>query len=192
MINLSQFDEAEIVAKHFGSFVGHFVDIGAGNGVALSNTFQLGLAGWRGLLVEASPTSFAELVDNYANRGYIHLVNAALWTERKLMRFHYNPTYYSSLIEQDVPGRYDAHYWVQTVTAVHLAAIQPECDFCSVDIEGADILVFPSLIAAYPNCQLWCVEHGNKPLLRIDWKEMFDKYGLKIVADTPENYICAP
>jgi len=187
--NLSQFNEEQIISDFFGDFVGHFVDVGASSGVALSNTFALGQKGWRGLLVEASPIHFQNLVANYTHRGYFKLLLAALWYERKIMPFNLNPTWYSSLIHKDEPGLYAGQYYVPTVIAEDLKAIQPECDFLSVDIEGVDIHVFPSLMAAYPECRLVCVEHGNNATLREQWLEMFKRYGLSVLGETPENYL---
>jgi len=189
--NLSQFNEATIVDSFFGDYVGKFIDIGCSSGVALSNTFQLGLKGWHGLLVEASPIHFASLMANYIHRGGFQFVNAALWTERSLMRFHLNPYFYSSLLHKDEPGLFIGSYWVNTVTAEDLLSMQAEADFITIDIEGADILVFPSLIRAYPRCRLWCVEHANKDNIRQDWKRLFSIHRLKIVAETPENYLVA-
>jgi len=189
MHNLSQFNEDQIILNYFGDHVGFFVDVGASSGVALSNTFYLGLKHWKGLLVEASPTHFATLMANYVNRGGIELVNAAIWTERKMMRFFFNQWFYSSLIEKKEAGLYQACYWVQTCTADDLKAIQPECDVLSLDIENADIIVFPSLMAAYPKCRLVVVEHAKDPGLKARWMEQFAKFKLQVIAETPENYI---
>lgn len=186
---LSQFGESEIIANYFGSFVGSFIDCGSAGGVALSNTFELGLRGWRGLFVEPSPIHFQNLLANYHHRGGFEFLNAALWTDRKLMKFNLNSGFLSSLIASDEPERYQARYHLRTVTADDLKAIQPEADFVSLDIEGADIEVFPSLVKVYPDARLFCVEHGGKPLLRIDWKEAFDKHGLEIIHESPENFI---
>lgn len=44
---------------------GYFIDIGAHNGVHLSNTYALEtFFGWKGLLIEANPNSYSELVKN--------------------------------------------------------------------------------------------------------------------------------
>jgi len=189
MTNLSQFNEQQIIADHFGSHVGTFLDVGAAGGVSLSNTFALGLAGWHGLLVEASPTRFAELARNYVHRGGFKFLNAALWTERKLMQFHWNEGLYSSLIHKDEPGLFTSTYWVPTVTAQDLKDIQPECDFLSLDIEGADMLVFPSLMEQFGGCKLVCVEHASKDQIKAGWLIMFQNFGWKVIAETPENYI---
>lgn len=190
-MHTSQANEFDIISRYFGGHVGHFIDIGCSSGVALSNTFELGLLNWHGLLIEASPSHFQNLLSNYVNRGGFEFLNAALWTERKMMKFHYNQWFYSSLIEKDEANLYQAHYWVPTVVAADLIAIQPHADFISIDIEGADIDVFPSLVAAYPHCSLYCVEHAKDEALKIRWKAMFHSYNLKIVGETIENYIVA-
>lgn len=188
---ISQFNEAEIIAAHFGGHIGTFLDIGASSGVALSNTFELGLKGWHGLLVEASPIHFQNLVANYIHRGGFQFLNAALWTERKLMKFHLNNYFYSSLIEKEEPNLYHAHYYVPTVVAEDLKSIQDKAEFISLDIEGADILVFPSLMRAYPDCRLVCVEHANNGALKEEWKKRFAEHGLRVIGETPENYLAA-
>lgn len=191
MTHLSQDNESEIIANYFGSHIGKFVDIGCSGGVSLSNTFQLGLLGWHGLLVEASPTHFANLIQNYTHRGGFRFVNAAVWHERKIMQFNFNFGFYSSLIYKDEPGLFSAQYYVPTVIAEDLKAIQPECDILSLDIESADIIVFPSLMDAYPHCKLCVVEHAKDNGLKARWLEMFERYGLHVIATTPENFIAS-
>lgn len=191
MTHLSQDNEAAIIAEYFGSHIGKFVDIGCSGGVSLSNTFQMGLLGWHGLLVEASPTHFANLIQNYTHRGGFRFVNAAVWHERKIMQFNYNAGFYSSLIYKEEPGLFAAQYYVPTVIAEDLKAIQPECDLLSLDIESADIIVFPSLMESYPNCKLCVVEHAKNPDVRAEWVRLFSQFGLKVIAETNENYICA-
>jgi hypothetical protein len=60
-----------------------------------------------------------------------------------------------------------------------------------LDIEGADIEVFPSLAAAYPNCKVWCVEHGKDDALKLRWEQLFSQHKLRHIAQTPENFIVA-
>lgn len=191
MKHLSQFNEAEIIQTFFNGRVGKFIDIGASSGVSLSNTFELGLLGWHGLFVEASPTHFANLLTNYIHRGGFQFINGAFWTEHKLMKFHYNPYFYSSLIHKDEPGLFTGSFHVRTVTAKDLLELQPTADFISLDIEGADVHVFPSLIEAYPNVRLVCVEHAKNPSIKQKWNELFARFRFKIIAETPENYIAS-
>jgi FkbM family methyltransferase len=60
----SQNSEEQIIKDYFGGFVGAFLDVGANDGVTLSNTRALAEAGWCGVLVEPSPQAFARLKEN--------------------------------------------------------------------------------------------------------------------------------
>src|SRR5688572_24675567 len=66
-MNYSQNSEQEIIINLFkGKRNGTFLDIGANDGVTLSNTFALANNyGWTGLLVEASPKAYERLLKNY-------------------------------------------------------------------------------------------------------------------------------
>ena len=82
MTNYSQNDEQAVITAYFGSTIGKFLDIGAYDGVKLSNTRALLEQGWTGTLVEPSPIVFTQLMANtvdYADK--VNLVNAAVTTE---------------------------------------------------------------------------------------------------------------
>jgi hypothetical protein len=71
-------DEEAIIAELFGP--GRLplrhefcVDIGAGDGLTMSNTHFLYAGGWRGLAVEYNPLSFARLAQVYANAPKVEL-----------------------------------------------------------------------------------------------------------------------
>ena len=57
----SQNKEDEIVLNYFGDFVGVLLDIGANDGITLSNSRLLIERGWEADLVEPSPNAFAKL-----------------------------------------------------------------------------------------------------------------------------------
>lgn len=189
MTHLSQFNESEIILEFFsGNNTGAFVDIGAASGVALSNTYELGLRGWHGLLVEPSPICFAQLVANYHHRAGFKLLNAAVWTERIVTQFNLNQTFFSSLIPND-DGRFIGNYFLSTVVAEDLKRIQEDCEFLSLDAEGSDLEIFPSLMEAYKDVKLICVEHSNKELTRLAWMDRFQHYGFTVLAETSENFL---
>ena len=84
MTDTSQYGEAAAIVAHFAGRVGRFLDVGAYNGKALSNTWPLAELGWSGVCVEPSPEPFCGLMRNYAGNDRVKLVNAALgagaWT----------------------------------------------------------------------------------------------------------------
>lgn len=54
-------------------FSGTFIELGAYNGLVFSNTIALEqCAGWRGLLIEANPVNYADLVQSNRSSEYVH------------------------------------------------------------------------------------------------------------------------
>lgn len=59
----AQGKEDVILLRLFGEkHRGYFVDVGANNGVFISNTYTLYRQGWRGICIEPNPEAFAKLV----------------------------------------------------------------------------------------------------------------------------------
>lgn len=83
----SQNGEDKWIEEHWSELglpdIGTFVDVGASNGVDLSNTKWLEDKGWRGLCIEPHPLSFAEL---YHNRTCA-ISNAAVGSEEGFADF---------------------------------------------------------------------------------------------------------
>lgn len=52
----------------------HFVDIGAGNGIDMSNTYLLAANGWRGLSIEIDANNFARMAVTYQHFSWITLL----------------------------------------------------------------------------------------------------------------------
>lgn len=77
----SQNDEEAVIAKFFQGRTGRFLDIGAHDGVRLSNTRRLAENGWGGTLVEPSPGPFSALMDAYKGRDDVKLIHAAVLPE---------------------------------------------------------------------------------------------------------------
>jgi hypothetical protein len=54
----SQNNEQEIILNFFNGRIGRYLDIGAFDGVAASNTLALAELGWQGTVIEPSPWVF--------------------------------------------------------------------------------------------------------------------------------------
>lgn len=65
----SQHNEQEIILNFFNGRIGRYLDIGAFDGVSMSNTLALAELGWNGHLIEASPWVFKRLKQNYEDRN---------------------------------------------------------------------------------------------------------------------------
>lgn len=84
----SQHNEEKIILDFFGlNYKGIFLDIGAYDGVFISNTYQLWKNGWFGIYVEPSTNSFLSLQKNITNN--CQLFNTAIVADnRRLVKFY--------------------------------------------------------------------------------------------------------
>lgn len=69
MKDFSQNGEGKIIADYFGGFVGTLLDIGANDGMTLSNSRGLIEAGWSGVLVEPAAIAFSKLTKLYVKNA---------------------------------------------------------------------------------------------------------------------------
>lgn len=73
----SQYEQDKKVFYHLnGKKDGFFVDIGAHDGIALSNTFAFEQLGWKGICVEANPDTFEKLKKNRTCDSYNYAVTS--------------------------------------------------------------------------------------------------------------------
>jgi len=67
----SQLDQDKIVLQHYNNkSTGYFVEIGAWDGIQLSNTYAMEKLGWTGICVEPLPDRYSELVKNRSCKTY--------------------------------------------------------------------------------------------------------------------------
>ena len=74
----SQNLEQNYILEYFKDKRGTFIDIGANDGLTLSNTRALAELGWRGVFVEPSPKSFEMLKKNYEGLKGFYFYQVAL------------------------------------------------------------------------------------------------------------------
>ena len=78
----SQNNEEQIILNYFSGKKGTFLDIGANDGVTLSNVRALAELGWKGALIEPSKISYDKAVKNYKDYKWINIYNCALLIHR--------------------------------------------------------------------------------------------------------------
>lgn len=115
---------------------GFFVDIGAYNGVHISNTYFLEQMGWQGICVEANHQTFKDLCKNRASQN----INTAIFDKDGFCMFKDNDLYGGI----DTVGR--------EMPCKTIATVLSDCnapaviDYLSLDIEGGEaaaLSVFP-------------------------------------------------
>jgi FkbM family methyltransferase len=119
---------------------GYFVDVGAHDGLELSNTFLLEKRyGWNGVCVEANPETFERLT---ANRS-AECVNACLADKPGTVQFSMNAMHSGIVGVTDEELGEVVNVEAQTLDNVLEACNAPSrIDYLSVDVEGAEDQVF--------------------------------------------------
>jgi FkbM family methyltransferase len=195
----SQNDEERVILEYFKDFKGTFCDIGANDGVTLSNTYALALQGWNGVYVEASPKAYARLYENIKLNAQVF--PNAVGKEFGKLKFNESgqqlgvgDTSLVSTFHQSEMDRFKKSVRYQTITVscvtwdhiIDNAKYKP-FDFISMDIEGCELEVLPQMDLSA--VELFCIEWNSRP----DLKKAYDPYfeGFKVIYTSPENLIYA-
>jgi FkbM family methyltransferase len=175
---------------------GYFIDIGAYDGITISNTFALEKIGWKGVCVEPVP----EIYDILKKNRKCECINAAIYNEDgKTLDFiqtkggrsgfitDMNDSMISAAESEGIIGRYS----VKTITFENLMRNNnvKHVDFMSIDVEGAEFAVLDSIDFNKYKFDLITIEnnHGKNKLR--DY--MFSK-GYKILLDLGVDILFIP
>jgi FkbM family methyltransferase len=156
----SQWVEDDITLALFGDHPdGVYIDVGAFDGITLSNTYCLDQLGWHGICIEADPQTYETLV---ANRPRAHCIHAAAVGDPKqhTVAYHRDDKVLHSGVKPNLTGMADFYRqqgWEWTgwqtleVPAITLAKALTQhplehVDMLSVDTEGTEL----DILQAFP------------------------------------------
>lgn len=201
-MSYSQNDEEDFIVQFFAGRTGTFLDVGAFDGVGLSNTRRLLELGWRGVLVEPAAHNFVKLMANcqpYADQ--VILVQAAVSNQSILNRLTrlwiddtpdrpWSTTINSGLLEiGSVMRPSPLNVQVPTISINRLLTFGP-FHFISIDAEWEDLAILKEMFTTQ-ECAMICVEPRNA-MEREEMKGLLTSkagYGFTIAKETPENII---
>ena len=137
-----------------------FIDLGACDGIHMSNTRLFAEIGWSGVFVEPSKHYFKQLQENYSHRKNINTINAAIGPLNGKVEFYFNPKNpdLSSIIGFDGAEK----YYVDVITFNKLFC-NPKFNntgILSIDVEGIDTLILKAALESDIDIQIIIIE-GN-------------------------------
>lgn len=173
----SQCDEDKIIAQHFApDYKGICIDIGAADGIGLSNTYYFEKHGWKCVCVEPNPWMFEKL-----NKNRKHAINAAVGLNNnrevdfKVVTLQGgNQTAISSLEVDQRLMQSHAHFNPQ----INIIKVQERTldsilkdfdwishvDFVTIDTEGTELDVLKGFNIDKWSPKLFCIENNfNDP-----------------------------
>lgn len=196
----SQYDEEKYILEFFQGRTGSFLDIGAWDGVAASNTRALSLLGWNGLLVEPCPLQFDNLLKNTEFLPGLICMNSAVSDRRELRKFHLQDDWGGTLNDEILKENLRktiADFYVLTVAPHDLVEIGRRegmaFEFVSIDAEWMDYEILKGFQGLLINTELICIEIWREKFSPTDpIPSLCSEYGFnRTIARTPTNLIVA-
>jgi FkbM family methyltransferase len=195
----SQNNEQDIILQYFGNRKGFFLDIGANDGITLSNTYALQLQEWKGVLIEPSEEAFNRIKVRYGVQKF----NVAIGTEDGHCTFHEMGNHLNagdvsllSTIKKTELKRWPGVEFKERMTEVWtyktLLKHSPLkfFDFISIDAEGVDYEILEQIDLKYTD--MVCIEHNSNADLFQLIKTYCNNAGLyKCLLNNLENVIWA-
>jgi len=168
MTNYSQNNEQEHILQYFADkSIGHFLDIGAYDGITFSNTRSLVELGWSGVMVEPSPDSFLNLCKLYSENSRVILVNVALSLKSGINTFHCTHGDAISTVNCEShlrkwSGANFQSFFINTLsTKDFFEKFGTNYDFINIDVEGNNLDILSSVLSLGVRPKLMCVEHDG-------------------------------
>ena len=192
----SQHDEENIIVEKMGNVTGKFIDIGAYDGKAFSNTLRLLELGWSGVMVEPSPGAFLGLIQNTAPHWErVELINAAITVDGGLREWWDFGGDAIGTLDVAHRDKWQAKisglatkFLINTLGAAAFFKQYGPASFINLDVEGCNWELFQRLPFTWPQLVLICVEFDDK---EGEMVSLAVGHGFRRIHATPENLILA-
>ena len=191
-----------IISKYGSDFKGCILDLGANDGITLSNSRYFIENGWKGVLIEAGKSPYEKLMTTVLPNTVV--INCAIGNQDGFLTFYESTNLLSSndvgLVSSLVAD--ETQRWRKE--GIGFTEYQVECfnwesfrnkfhlnsqnfDIISIDIEGMDYDVLIQMNLEELGCKVLCIEFNG-----IDRQKYVDyalKHGMTLVHQNPENLI---
>ena len=202
MKRYSQSLEQDYILDYFKGKTGTFIDIGANDGVTLSNTRALAEIGFKGVFVEPSPKSFERLKKNYEGLKGFYFYNVALGDHNGNAILQESSSLLTSAdiglvstFEASEMQRFKSICTYEPVTVkmfkwkTFMNRMQKikTFDFINLDVEGFEMHILPDIDLSQTS--MICLEWNSKTSLKAIYEEYLA--GFKLIYTSGENLIYA-
>ena len=170
----SQFGEDKIIEEYFGKdYVGGCIDVGASNGVSISNTLGFEENGWYCLCIEPNPMYFNDLKQNRSNAVEYAISNRNDEMIFKIVNLGNNieDAVSALTLDKKLLDQFDAGGWPIKITPILVKTITLDncieqfykydtIDFISIDTEGTELDVLKGFSIQKWNPKLLVIENN--------------------------------
>lgn len=191
-----------IVSKYGSDFKGTILDLGANDGITLSNSRYFIENGWNGILVEAGKLPYQKLMTTILPKTIA--INCAIGNQDGFLTFYES----NNLLNNDDIGLVSSLISEETQrwrnAGVGFTEYQVECftwesfrdkfhlksqnfDIISIDIEGMDYDVLIQMNLDELGCKILCIEFNG--VNKNKYVEYANNFNLHLVNENAENLI---
>lgn len=191
-----------ISSKYGENFKGSFLDLGANDGITLSNSRYFIENGWNGVLIEAGKLPYQKLMSTILPNTIA--INCAIGNQNGSLTFYESTNLLdandvglvSSLVADETQRwrkagvgyseyQVECFTWESFLDKFHLKS--QNFDIISIDIEGMDYDVLIQMNLEELGCKVLCVEFNGKDIQK--YVEYAVKHGMSLIHQNPENLI---
>lgn len=201
----SQNNEALIVSKYFGDYIGTVLDLGCNDGLTFSNSYDLIQKGWSAYLIDASEVSTNKAKLLHEGNGNVTIGCFAMGERDGVTILHESGAHVpngkdyglvSTLKESEMERWAVVSFKDITVSMICFDTYwanykQPTFDFITMDIEGYETVVLPQIDLSKVGCKCLCIEWNSKPELAEYYTDYCAQFGLREIHRNAENIIYA-
>lgn len=197
----SQNNEELLILSYFKDFKGNLLDLGANDGKTLSNSLKLIELGWKGYLVEPSPTAFKRLTELHKDNKLVKFYQYAISNQNGKANMFDSGSLLSSkdkalvstLVEKETK-RWNGKVKFEDieVETINFATLLKKIkiktiDFLTIDIEGLDWEVLQQIDLTDLGVKMLIVEtNGIENQKYISYAK---SHGLNLISQNGENLI---
>jgi FkbM family methyltransferase len=194
----SQNNEEQVILDYFGNKIGNLLDIGANDGITLSNSRKLIELGWGAELIEPAEIPYNKLKELYKDNKKVKLHNIAISDINGEMTF-YNSGEHLGNGDSDLLSTLsitDKQKWeskteyketkVKSMRWIDFNYWQLY-DFINIDAEGYDLSILKQIDLIEVGCSCLCIEHNGHQYN--DIMRELRKYNMKTLLVNNENLI---
>lgn len=195
----SQNDEEAVIiglAENAGLKQGRFLDIGAYDGKAFSNTMRLVELGWGGVCIEPSPSVFPALLNLHKDNPNVEVIQAAVGVDSALIDFYDSggdaiSTTSFEHMQKWQAGWQGVNYKKFLVYTMPLSVVFRRYgfhfEFINIDVESTNWEIFSELpFDMLTGTRIICVEHDNRIS---QMAALAAPYGFNVAHSNGENLI---
>lgn len=194
----SQNNEDDFILNYFDGYRGVLIEIGANDGVTLSNSRQLIENRWIAFLVEPDRKAFERLDKLYAKHPNVTLFNCAIGDKDEMVTLYASGEHLkngdtgllsSVSMAETKRWRATTDFNPETVVMRTYKALfeNHKFDFISIDAEGFDVTILKQIDLSHTKCL--CVEWNSNPTAFKEIVNYCAPYGLHIAKQNAENLI---